>query len=138
MIKSPAEHAEPTEPTTARPRTRGKGRMTLAIKDSVEIAFGRANKGGRYLAWLAAEHPAVFISLVSRCIPQAVAVDINIHALDLGQEMHKAAATLARLNDRALMIDVVAEPDSPDTPDDAIDILSPDTVPGAQIESGEI
>ena len=123
-----------TTTTEPRPRTRGKGRMTVAIKDAVEIAFGKKNQGGHYLAWLADEHPAVFVNLVSRCIPQAVAIDIHTTIVDLGSEMRIAAETLARLN-RPPMIDVTPDtvtPDAPDTPD----TVTPDTVPG-DTESGD-
>jgi hypothetical protein len=108
----------PTTTTTAepRPRTRGKGRMNVAIKDAIEAAFGRANRGGRYLEWLAAEHPAVFVNLVCRCLPQSIQVDVHNHAVNLGLEMRLAAETLARLN-HPPMIDVTPDTDTPDTPD---------------------
>ena len=114
-------------PSPPKPRTRGKGRMTLAIKDSVEVAFGKANKGGRYLAFLAKEHPAVFVTLVAKCIPQAVNVDVHHHAVNLGLEMRRAADALDRLNHAPAMIDVtpgvvVANTVAPGT-------VVPDTVP---------
>ena len=113
-----------------RSRTRGKGRMTVAIKDAVEIAFGKKNKGGHYLAWLADEHPAVFVNLVCRCIPQAIQVDVHNHAVNLGLEMRKAAEALARLN-HPTMIDVTPDTVPPDTSDTvAPDTVAPDTLSG--------
>ena len=112
------------------PKTRGKGRMTVAIKEAVETAFTRKNKGGRYLSRLADDHPAVFCALVAKCIPQAVAVDVHHHAVNLGAEMQRAADTLARLN-QPMMIDITPDSVSPDS-------VSPVTVPGEPGEPGDV
>ena len=103
-----------TTTPSPRPRTRGKGRMTLAIKDAVEVAFGKKNQGGHYLAWLADEHPAVFVNLVCRCIPQAVAMNIHTTIVDLGSEMRLAAETLERLH-RTPLVDVTPDKVAPVT-----------------------
>jgi hypothetical protein len=71
--------------------------MTVAIKDAVERAFSIKNKNNEYLLTLADEHPAVFCSLVSKCIPTAVAVDIK-HSLDLGAAMLEASQRLQQFN----------------------------------------
>jgi hypothetical protein len=71
--------------------------MTVAIKDAVERAFSIKNKDNEYLLTLADEHPAVFCSLVSKCIPTAVAVDIK-HSLDLGAAMLEASQRLQQFN----------------------------------------
>jgi hypothetical protein len=108
-----------------RKRERGPGKMNAAIKDAVERAFTRKNVDGEYLETLADTHPAVFCALVAKCIPQAVAVDVHHHAVNLGTEMQRAADNLARLNkqpDTPAMIDV-----TPDTPDN----VSPVTVSGS-------
>ena len=112
------------------PKTRGKGRMTVAIKEAVETAFTRKNKGGRYLSRLADDHPAVFCALVAKCIPQAVAVDVHHHAVNLGLEMQRAGETLARLNAPGL-IDVTPDSVAPDS-------VTPVIVPGEPGETGDV
>jgi hypothetical protein len=80
-------------------RTKGsKNRMTIAVKDAVQNAFTIKNKDNKYLLGLADEHPAVFCNLVAKCIPQAVALDVTHHALDLGLAMRQAQDRLNPIN----------------------------------------
>ena len=124
---------DPTDPTERpRPRVRGPGRMGAAVKDAVELAFKKQNRGGRYLDMLASEHPAVFVSLLAKCIPTQLAVDVKHHALNLGVEMARASERLSRLN-AAPILEHIATPDtpSPDTPDTPQpDTPQPDNVSG--------
>jgi len=79
-------------------RTKGsQNKITIAVKDAVEHAFNTVNRDGKYLVNLANDHPAVFCSLVSKCIPTAVAVDIK-HSLDLGAAMLEASQRLQQFN----------------------------------------
>ena len=132
-MTDPTDPTDPPDPTDRpRPRVRGPGRMGAHVKDAVELAFKKQNRGGRYLEMLATEHPAVFVSLLARCIPQAVAVDVNHHVLNLGVEMARASERLSRLN-AAPILEHISSPDtpSPDTPDTSQpDTSQPDTVPG--------
>ena len=87
-------------------RTKGaKGNRTIAINEAVENCFRKVNKGGAYLEHLAGmENPALFVTLLAKCIPQAIAVDVQVHALDLGLAMREAQE---RLN---VTLDHVTEP----------------------------
>ena len=86
------------------PRKKGsQNRMTVTVKNAVEHAFTKVNGKG-YLEWLAYEHPAAFTSLVGKCIPQAVAVDINHTILDLGSAIKEANQRIASYESK--MIDV--------------------------------
>ena len=77
------------------PRTKGAlGRRTVAVSEAVENAFRKVNKGNRYLLRLAEENPQLFVQLLCRSIPQAVAVDVQITALDLGLAMRQASERL--------------------------------------------
>lgn len=101
-------------------------KMTAAIKDAVELSFSKKNKGGKYLDKLADDFPAVYCGLIAKCMPQAIAVDVQIHAINLGLEMKRAADTLALLThppDTPPLIDVTPDTVQPDTP-------SPVTVSG--------
>ena len=129
-MPDPTDPTDPPDPTD-RPRTRGRGRMTTAIKDAVEHAFRKKNEQG-YLLWLADEHPSVFCSLIAKCIPTQLAVDVNHHALNLGIEMARASERLSRLN-AAPILEHISSPDtpSPDTPDTSQpDTSQPDNVSG--------
>ena len=53
--------------------------------------FDRLNRDSAYLDQLAAAHPNVYAQLVSKCIPAAVAIDVGIHAINLGDAMAAAA-----------------------------------------------
>ena len=66
-----------------------KGRpnkLTAAVKDRIEQAFnvvnGPHNSG---LIKLAAEHPAIFYSLVAKLVPVQATLAVTVVALDLGQ-----------------------------------------------------
>jgi hypothetical protein len=120
-----------------------QNKMTVAIKDAVERAFSIKNKNNEYLLTLADEHPAVFCSLVSKCIPTAVAVDIK-HTLDLGAAMLEASQRLQQFNSTidhepiSLILDTqqlaTLEPDSLEPDSLEPDSLEPDSLepePGA-------
>ena len=78
------------------PRKRGKNKLTIAVKEAVEHAFNKVNGEG-YLVWLSKENPSAFCSLVSKCIPQQVAVDVGITVIDLGSALAASRANLERL-----------------------------------------
>jgi hypothetical protein len=93
-----------------------KGRpnkLTAAVKDRIEQAFnvvnGPHNSG---LIKLAAEHPAIFYSLVAKLVPVQATVALTVVALDLGQAIRDNQKTLDRLNTST--IDVT--PSKPATP----------------------
>ena len=100
---------------------RGPNKNTAAIRDAISRAFERANDGGLYLDKLAQENPALFIQLVARILPAAVAIDLNISAVDLGQAMQQARARLAqRDGDGVAVIDVTPEPEPEPAPASAV------------------
>ena len=92
-----------------KPKTRGAGRLSKSVKEAVEFAFTKVNNEG-YLIWLSREHPAAFCSLIGKCIPATVALDVK-HTFDLGAAMLTAQDGLTRLNN-ADVINVT--PDKPD------------------------
>ena len=106
-------------------RTKGaKNKMTIAIKDAVEHAFSTVNRDGQYLVNLSKEHPQVFCALVSKCIPAAVAVDVKIHAIDLGNAMLEASQRLKDFNAKTIehtpnteqllpIVDAITDDDQP-------------------------
>ena len=106
-----------------KPRTRGKGKLTIAVKDAVERAFNKVNHDGQYLVRLADEHPQVFCGLVSKCIPTAVAIDVK-HHIDLGNAMLEASQRLKDFNAQTIehtpntiqltpIVDITNEDDQP-------------------------
>lgn len=98
------------------PRTKGaKGKRTIAINQAVETAFRMKNTGNKYLLKLADDNPALFVQLLCKCIPQAVAIDLTVHSLDLGLAMRQAQE---RLNTIDITPDIVA-------PDNELPVLLP-------------
>jgi|TARA_R110000824_G_scaffold179215_1_gene359388 hypothetical protein len=93
-------------------RTKGaKGNRTIAINEAVENCFRKVNKGGAYLEHLAGmENPALFVTLLAKCIPQAIAVDVQVHALDLGLAMREAQERLNVIHGETVTLDYVTEP----------------------------
>lgn len=78
-------------------RTKGaKNKITIAVKDAVEHAFNTVNRDGMYLVNLAHDDPKTFCSLVSRCIPSAVAISVS-HTIDLSEAMIEADKNIKRL-----------------------------------------
>lgn len=104
------------------PRALGaKGRNAAAIRDAIGMAFERVNGGGKYLDFLATDHPALFVALVAKVLPAAVAIDLNITGVDLGKAMADARARLAqRDGDGATVIDVTPEPEPEPEPASAV------------------
>ena len=108
-------------------RTKGsQNLMTRQIKEAVEHAFRSVNgKRNAGLIALAKNEPKVFYSLVARCIPATVAVDVQHHVVDLGKAMIVASETLAAINqqiqDKVQLIDITpvkvtvntSEPETP-------------------------
>ena len=85
-------------------------KITAAVKDAVEHAFTKVNGEG-YLIWLSKAHPQAFCSLVAKCIPSAVAIDVT-HTLDLGAALIEAdkrikQAAQLEAGDDAKLIDAV-------------------------------
>lgn len=75
-----------------------KNKMTQSIKADIEYAFKRVNgKKCAGLIRLAQEQPAIFYSLVAKCVPNQVALDLKIQ-LDLGAAMLENEESLKRLN----------------------------------------
>jgi hypothetical protein len=125
-------------------RTKGsQNKITIAVKDAVEQAFNTVNRDGKYLVNLANDHPAVFCSLVSKCIPTAVAVDIK-HSLDLGAAMLEASQRLQQFNSTidhepiSLILDTqqlaTLEPDSLEPDSLEPDSLEPDSLEPDSLE----
>jgi hypothetical protein len=82
------------------PRRKGsQNKLTVQIKDAVEHAFSRANKGGRYLDELAVNDPKTFCSLVSRCIPAQATLAISHHIIDLHLAIKDADERLQLIGD---------------------------------------
>ena len=79
------------------PRKKGsQNALTVQVKQAVERAFGKVNHDGSYLINLAHNEPKVFCSLVSKCIPSAVAVSVS-HTIDLSEAMIEADKNIKRL-----------------------------------------
>jgi hypothetical protein len=100
-------------------RTKGaKNKMTIAIKDAVQRCFETVNIDNAYLLDLAVNEKTLFVSLISKCIPNQVALDIKVQ-LDLGQAMIENQANLDRMKVIAPVIEneVGTEPDSPKIPE---------------------
>ena len=112
-------------------------KLTKAVKDRVEQAFntvnGPANAG---LIQLAQDHPAIFYSLVAKCIPAAVAVSLD-HHLDLGLAMRQGKERLNVIDNEPTQSIVSPDTLAPDTlsPDTlAPDTLAPDTLSPGKVE----
>ena len=92
-------------------RTKGaKNKMTIAIKDAVQRCFEQVNINNAYLLDLAENEKPLFVSLISKCIPNQVALDVQI-SLDLGAAMIKNQLNLDRL--RVIEGNVIATDDNP-------------------------
>jgi hypothetical protein len=117
-------------------------KLTKTVKEAVEHAFTKVNDEN-YLIWLSREHPAAFCSLVSKCIPTAVAVDIK-HTLDLGAAMLEASQRLQQFNSTidhepiSLILDTqqlaTLEPDSLEPDSLEPDSLEPDSLEPDSLE----
>lgn len=82
-----------------RPRQRSQGERGMRLRDTIANHFERIESSRNYLTTLALNHPQVYCALVAKVIPQQVAVDVTHHAVDLGQLMLDAHATLRTLRD---------------------------------------
>ncbi len=123
-------------------------KTTKAIKERIEQAFKHVNgKRNAGLIKLSKDHPAIFYGLVAKCVPTAVAIDVQ-HHIDLGALMLEAERNLQRL--AAPTIDVtpsqVVEPEPVTLTVDhvesvACDVVQPEpmaVVPGAGDEHERI
>jgi len=114
-------------------------KLTKAVKDRVEQAFNKVNgPANAGLIQLAQDHPAIFYSLVAKCIPAAVAVSLD-HHLDLGLAMRQGKERLNVIDNEPTQSIVQVSPDTlaPDTlsPDTlAPDTLAPDTLSPGKVE----
>ena len=98
-------------------RTKGsKNKMTIAIKDAVQRCFEQVNINNAYLLDLAENEKPLFVSLISKCIPNQVALDVQI-SLDLGAAMLQSQANIDRMQVISPVIEneVGTEPDLPET-----------------------
>ena len=87
-----------------------KGKRTIAIAEAVENCFRAENKNGAYLKRLARlDNPALFVTLLAKCIPQAVALDIKVHEVDLGLAMREAQDRLNVLHRKPVTLEHVTE-----------------------------
>jgi hypothetical protein len=92
-------------------RTKGAiGKMNANIKRALETVFTEVNKDNAFLLDLAQNEKALFVSLISKCIPATIALDVQI-SLDLGAAMIKNQLNLDRL--RVIEGNVIATDDNP-------------------------
>ena len=80
-------------------RARSQGERGMRLRDTIANHFEKMERDRSYLTRLALESPSVYCALVAKVIPQQVAVDVTHHAVDLGQLMLDAHATLRTLRD---------------------------------------
>ena len=82
------------------PRPKGsKNVASLAAKERIAWAFERVNgTGNTWLLKQAEDNPAIFASLVARCIPVESAVSVSHVLISLGDEMQAAAKRLNSVN----------------------------------------
>ncbi len=107
-------------------------KLTKAVKDRVEQAFNKVNgPANAGLIQLAQDHPAIFYSLVAKCIPAAVAVSLD-HHLDLGLAMRQGKERLNVIDNEPTQSIVSPDTLSPDTL--APDTLAPDTLSPGKVE----
>ena len=83
------------------PRPKGsKNVASLAAKERIAWAFERVNgTGNTWLLKQAEDNPAIFASLVARCIPVESAVSVSHVLISLGDEMQQAANRLNAMRD---------------------------------------
>ena len=67
--------------------------QTKAVKEAVKTVFDDINQGGAYLRMISETQPNLFLSLVSKLIPNSVDLEIT-HKVDLSQAMIDAQARL--------------------------------------------
>jgi len=87
------------------PRPKGsKNVASLAAKERIAWAFERVNgTGNTWLLKQAEENPAIFASLVARCIPVESAVSVSHVLISLGDEMQQAANRLNAMRDARIL-----------------------------------
>ena len=128
------EQAAPSETPAAAPRKRGRpagSKNKTMVQKAAERPIPRVNSAEakqtnqalstlvakhfqtqasahKYLDKLAKDHVSVYVGLVSKVIPQAVAIDITTHAVDLGAAMVAATERLQayRAGDELPVIDL--------------------------------
>ena len=107
------------KPLPAKKDQRSQQQNGATIRNTIAMHFLRISRDTSYLTRLANEHPAAYVSLVSKCVPQQAHVEVTHHAVDLGSAMLAAERNLRALNERAegMLIDV--------TPDASLDAGEP-------------
>lgn len=84
----------------------GTRKLDKSVKHAVKRAFQSINNNDKYLKNLAKAHPSVFCSLLAKCIPQEVAVDVSHTVINLNSALELADSRILQLNaDRGLIID---------------------------------
>ena len=94
-----------------KPKTRGLGKLNKSVKEAVEFAFTNVGQE-KYLVWLSREHPACFVSLLNKCIPQTALVSVEHTLVSLAGAMLDAQARLEPINELPL-IDITPETPKP-------------------------
>ena len=103
-------------------------KLTKAVKDRVEQAFNKVNgPANAGLIQLAQDHPAIFYSLVAKCIPAAVAVSLD-HHLDLGLAMRQGKERLNVIDNEPTQSIVQVSPDT----------VSRSTLPGDNVSGANV
>lgn len=81
-----------------KPPAAGKGRpkgatnkLTRTIKEAIEQAFDMAG-GAEYLARMADEQPAAFMTLLGKVLPTQVQADIDVTSRDITVTIKRAEA----------------------------------------------
>jgi len=112
------------------PRRKGsQNKLTVQIKDAVEHAFSRANKGGRYLDELAVNDPKTFCALVSRCIPAQATLAISHHIIDLHLAIKDADDRLKLIGDSSDRTTIELKPIDAQLVDSLVDCKDKDLQP---------
>jgi hypothetical protein len=118
-------------------RARGtKNKITTEVKAAVNNVFNIVNKDNAYLLDLAANDKPLFVALLNKCIPQAVAVDISHHAFDLGLAMREGELRLTTIDVTPDKVVTIMKPQpkvlvAPGTLPPVI--VEPDNVPGSNV-----
>jgi len=95
----------------AKKQAQSQSQNGATIRNTIAMHFLRISRDKSYLTRLANEHPAAYVSLVAKCVPQQAHVEVTHHAVDLGAAMLAAEQNLRALNERAerMLIDVTPD-----------------------------
>ncbi len=81
--------------------TGGQNANGVKVRNSIARHFAHLNDAPhdkKYLTVLSRDHPASYVALVSKVIPQQAQIEITAHAVDLGAAMLEASTRLAEFN----------------------------------------